>query len=335
MLDKIKGSLIGGAVGDALGYTVEFMQDSQIFRRFGERGITEYELKDGLARISDDTQMTLFTLEGLLRARNKHKSPGVSNYVGEIYLGYLDWYKTQYNSYDASVKSTRSKLLNIPEMYTPRAPGNTCLSALSTGRCGTIERKINNSKGCGGVMRIAPIPLMLTGKLDIDTVDMISAEAAASTHGHMLGYVPAAFISHIISEIILGKDLPFAVQSARENMYKLFEKCEFTDYFDKKIELAISLAKDSDIDSLDAIREIGEGWVAEETAAISVYCALRYSDSFEDAVVASVNHSGDSDSTGDVTGNIMGAYLGYSSIPNKYLQNLEHRELIEEMANEI
>lgn len=86
------------------------------------------------------------------------------------------------------------------------------------------------------------------------------------------------------------------------------------------------------MDDLDAIREIGQGWVAEETLAIAVYCSIKYQDDFTRAVTASVNHDGDSDSTGAVTGNIMGAYLGIRKIPQKYIEPLELKEVIEEIA---
>lgn len=334
MLDKIKGSLIGGAVGDALGYAVEFLQDSTIFAKYGERGITEYELTDGKALISDDTQMTMFTAEGLLRAKAKHKTPTVENYVEEIHRAYLDWYTTQLGGFDPSLQRADSPLLSIPELYACRAPGVTCCSALRQGVCGTIENRVNNSKGCGGVMRIAPVPLMLTADASVstETSDMISLRAAAITHGHDLGFVPAAFVSHVISEILLGKDILTAVTLARECLEKY--PCDYDElaYFDGKIAMAIELAQDADIDELDAIRYIGQGWVAEETAAIAVYCALKHSQDFEAAMIAAVNHSGDSDSTGAVTGNILGAYLGYSAIPCKFIDNLELKDELIELA---
>ena len=65
--DRIRGSLVGGAVGDALGYPVEFMSYAGIVRKYGDNGIVRYELdmNSGKALISDDTQMTLFTACGL------------------------------------------------------------------------------------------------------------------------------------------------------------------------------------------------------------------------------------------------------------------------------
>ena len=80
---------------------------------------------------------------------------------------------------------------------------------------------------------------------------------------------------------------------------------------------------------------IGEGWVAEETLAIAIYSSLKYSSSFEDAIICAVNHDGDSDSTGAVAGNIMGAYLGYDSIPEYYINNLELKDVIIEIANDL
>lgn len=335
VLDRIKGSLLGGAVGDALGFAVEFLEDEAIFRRYGEKGITECELVNGKALISDDTQMTMFTAEGLLRAKENIVDPSIEDYVKEIYKSYTDWLETQTWEYKAEIVSEHSKLLNTKEMYALRAPGNTCLAVLESGRCGSFELKLNNSKGCGGVMRVAPIALLLApdSTISTKTIDIISARSAAITHSHELGYIPAAFLTHIISEILRGSNLYNAIKSAQNAMSELFDRNENLDYFAQLIDKAVELAtNDREEDDLDAIRELGQGWVAEETVAIAVYCSLKYQDDFEKAIIASVNHSGDSDSTGAVTGNIIGAMVGYSNIPSKFIENLELRVELEELA---
>ena len=56
--------------------------------------------------------------------------------------------------------ATSSCLLDIKEIFAQRAPGNTCISALESGAMGTIEKHINDSKGCGGVMRAAPVGML-------------------------------------------------------------------------------------------------------------------------------------------------------------------------------
>ena len=97
---------------------------------------------------------------------------------------------------------------------------------------------------------------------------------------------------------------------------------------------AVRLAE-TEIDNLKAIHSLGEGWVAEETLAIAVYCAIKYSENFEKAIITSVNHSGDSDSTGAVTGNILGAYLGFERIPKRFVDKLELKDIIIELADDL
>lgn len=338
-LDKIRGCLIGGAVGDALGYAVEFDEDSHIFQKYGERGITEYSLVNGVAPISDDTQMTLFTANGLLLGTTRGMTRGImGSYPSYIALCYKDWLRTQTADEFGFEPPEYSWLNNIPEMNHSRAPGRTCISYLMHNNLGTTTDPKNNSKGCGGVMRVAPIGLYFEGKrYTIDEIDMIGAEAAALTHGHELGYIPAAMLVHIIHLLAHnpGVSVKDAVVDAKAAISRLFPKAEhLTDMLDLT-DKAINLAAESEIDELDAIRELGEGWVAEETLAIAIYCSLKYQNDFEKAMIASVNHSGDSDSTGAVTGNILGAHLGMQAIPEKFLTRLELKDTIIEIADDL
>ena len=186
-------------------------------------------------------------------------------------------------------------------------------------------------------MRVAPIGLYFeTEKLDIDKIDMIGAEVAALTHGHELGYIPAAGLVHIVQLLSHNEDISLldAVLDMKEALQRQFyDKSHLAEQIEL-IDKAIELSKE-DINDLDAINELGEGWVAEETLAIAIYCSLKYNYDFEKAIIASVNHSGDSDSTGAVTGNILGAYLGLKGIPQKYLDNLELKDVILEMADDL
>lgn len=338
-IDKYRGCLIGGAVGDALGYAVEFMEDSHIFHKYGERGITEYSLVNGVAPISDDTQMTLFTANGLLIGTTRGMTRGImGSYPSYIALCYKDWLRTQTADEFGFEPPEYSWLNNIPEMNHSRAPGRTCISYLMHNNLGTPSDPKNNSKGCGGVMRVAPIGLYFEGKsYTIDEIDMIGAEAAALTHGHELGYIPAAMLVHIVHLLSHNTNISVldAVLDAKEAITRLFSKAEHLNEMLELTDKAISLASENDVDELDAIRDLGEGWVAEETLAIAIYCSLKYENDFEKAMIASVNHSGDSDSTGAVTGNILGAHLGMSAIPEKFLNNLELKETILEIADDL
>ena len=185
-------------------------------------------------------------------------------------------------------------------------------------------------------MRVAPISLYFCDTLvSYEQSDMIGAEAAALTHGHDLGYIPAAALVHIVRKVA-ESDIPLkdVVSDSINAMEKLFPKaehiCDFTAIMQKAIQLA-----ELDMDDFSAIHLLGEGWVAEETLAIAVYCALKYENDFDMALRTAVNHNGDSDSTGVVCGNILGAYLGYNAIPQKYKERLELLDLICETADNL
>ena len=338
--NRFLGCLLGGAVGDALGYPVEFMREPEIFGRYGARGITRYELRDGKALISDDTQMTLFTAVGLLIRKTRGMMRGIGGVHRDyIRMAYLDWLDTQTRIYPCKSEHFRvSWLANFEEFYHRRAPGKTCMTALLNGGNGTIEAPANNSKGCGGVMRVAPIGLYLCddGYWSKSEIDMLGAEAAAITHGHELGYIPAAALVHIIHAVASGEqtDLASAAAEAVDAMPALYPEAKEMPRFVSLMRQAIELSQ-KDMDDLAAVLTLGRGWVAEETLAIAVYCALKYADDFEKAVITAVNHGGDSDSTGAVTGSILGAYLGVDAIPAFYLKDLELKDFIEEIAEDL
>lgn len=337
-LNKIMGSLVGGAAGDALGYAVEFMREKEIFEEFGGSGITEYDLSGGKAVISDDTQMTLFTAMGLIAAARRAvlDDRPVYRYLSCIIPCYQDWYHTQMKNYPYKPKIAEDYLMDIPELFARRAPGNTCLSAIREGCDGSPEEPINNSKGCGGIMRVAPIGLFFAGsEVSQKKVDELGARAAALTHGHPLGYLPAAVLVHIISKIMEGASVKDAVKDAAWAVQVDYKDSPgYTRKIADLIEKALELSESGKSD-LDAIHELGEGWVGEETMAIAVYCALKYPDDLDRCLIAAVNHNGDSDSTGAVAGNIVGAAIGFDRIPEKYLRDLEMKDLICKVAEDL
>lgn len=323
-----RGCLIGGAIGDAMGWPVEFSKFEDIKNKYGKNGVTNLTLgTNGKAEITDDTQMTLFTAEGILRAEKFSTKGGVYNPSLTVYYAYLYWIHTQgYPKNNILKQVYESNLVNIKELHEKRAPGLSCLSALLSGKQGTVKEPINNSKGCGGVMRVAPIGLLYTKKRAFQ----VAIDCAAITHGHPLGYLPAGALAYIIASIIEGRELEISVEGAISELkdYRGSAGCI------RLIIKAVALAK-SNKDPVEAIAELGEGWVGEEALAISVYCALKYESDFRKAIIASVNHDGDSDSTGAITGNILGAYLGLNSIPQLWVDSIELADVINEISDQL
>lgn len=347
MINRVRGSLIGGAAGDALGYAVEFMRLGEIKNTYGKNGITEYDLnpeflsQSGKGFFSDDTQMTLFTANGILMYDAHNHDEELAHYV---YLAYLDWMMTQTSPHRLIPRHNKGYihhtwLYEIPELHHRRAPGNTCITALSSGEMGTIREPLNDSKGCGGVMRVAPAALRYIPENDEDfrTIDTYGAEIAAITHGHSLGWLPAALLTHIIARVMQSCPLTEAINDAWKVNRDLFSGIISDRHFDEMndlIELALKLSGSKNDDETN-IREIGQGWTGDEALAVSLYCALRYEHDFSGALISSVNHNGDSDSTGAVTGNIVGAIVGYDSIADKWKDKLELRDLILELSDDL
>ena len=327
--DLFRGCLIGGAAGDALGYTVEFWGERDIFQEYGSRGITAYEKVKGLARISDDTQMTMFTAAGLLKGEP---------YPENVYQSYLDWLSTQ----DMSARvldghKSATWLSSVEELYALRAPGGTCLSALRSGKMGTIEEPLNHSKGCGGVMRSAPAGLFAgSDEKAAERAALLGAQVSVITHGHPLGYLPGAALAHIVWKLTHSENVTIreAVADTADVLQNLFAGDEYLPRFLDTLNQAVSLADNGETD-LENIHALGEGWVGDEALFIGVYCAVKYPDDIDSALIAAVNHRGDSDSTGAVAGNIVGAHLGLSGIPEKYTEDLELKKEILTLADDL
>ena len=316
--------MLGGAVGDALGAPMEFDSLADIRARHGPNGVSEFLPAFGrVGAISDDTQMTLFTAEGLLRGYVRAAARGLCHMESMLGAAYLRWLHTQgelpaKREDEASVPS--GWLMTHQALFARRAPGQTCLSALLETERGAPAR--NNSKGCGGVMRVAPVGLLnSSGDAFRDGVTV-----AALTHGHPTGSVSAGALALIISRLVAGDSVASATESARERLLGYAQAEETLRALDAAIEMAEERPDDH-----DAIAELGEGWVAEEALSIALYCALC-ARSFEHGVVLAVNHDGDSDSTGSIAGQILGALMGVAAIPERLLSQLELRAVIEQVA---
>jgi ADP-ribosylglycohydrolase len=328
--DRIRGCLLGGAVGDALGAPIEFDSLREIRARFGAEGLLEPTPAFGrVGAITDDTQMTLFTAEGLILAARDPAFSGRSGMVRSVHRAYLRWLRTQgeHSTHPTFERSDEGWLLGVEALHSRRDPGNTCLSALRAPRMGSGEQPLNHSKGCGGVMRIAPVGLAGA----VGDPFAVGCEIAAITHGHPSGFLAAGFQALAIREAAAGTPLRAACREAMEELrrHPSHEECATA------VERALSLSAEKRGEaSPEDVESLGGGWVAEEALAIGVFCALAAPD-FESALRLAVNHGGDSDSTGAIAGNLLGASLGEAAIPVRWLDVLELREEIARLAGEL
>jgi ADP-ribosyl-[dinitrogen reductase] hydrolase len=319
---RFRGCLLGGAVGDALGAGIEFLSLAEIRARFGPSGVTGYVPAYGrTGAITDDTQMTLFTAEGLISAElHGGADPGG---LDGIWRAYQRWLSTQ-RGHRGAAEEAAGWLLRHSFLHSARAPGTTCLSALEFGHPGSMREPVNDSKGCGGVMRVAPIGLAAA-----DDPFILGCEAAALTHGHPSGYLAAGALALMVSQLAAGMSLAGAIGPALIRLRQQEGGGEVAAALDGAVAAAQHGAA-----TAAAIAPLGQGWVAEEALAIAVYSALA-GDGFRSSLLVAVNHGGDSDSTGAICGNLLGAARGEQAIDADLLDDLEGADVIRQVADDL
>ncbi len=321
--EKAQGCLLLGAIGDALGAPVEFMSYADILEKYADQSSSTTPVINGIqwldeaygtkGAITDDTQMTLFAAESLVTAYRRGEARGIlAPYWTYTSKAYKDWFRTQSaNSHSENLENAWSseELLSTITKQGRRSPGNTCLGALQELSEQFPEPAKNNSKGCGTVMRAAPIGIFFGNLIDdispanLKRVYDEGVADAAITHGHPVAQHASAVLAVIITLLLHDQ----GIESAINTSLKLCTNNEITNLCRKALDLSVAPPQQANI------KELGGGWTGDEALAIAIYCSL-YRDrgvlSLEDCLRLAVNHDGDSDSTGAITGNIIGAACG-------------------------
>ena len=316
--------LLGGAIGDALGYRVEFDSLVAIRRKHGEEGI-RLANAGGLLEVSDDTQMSLFTLEGQVRAARDGMP-----LIDAIRHAYLDWLRTQSGRSAAESAKAGAGLLRHRVLWQLQAPGNTCLSALRAGGHGSAEKPINDSKGCGGVMRTAPLGFLADGPTEAEVFDH-GVVAAALTHGHPDGYAPAGVMALAVRQLIDGATWIEAIE-AGVSAVQVHREAIGT----RQLLHEVGVALNSTADARASARpsgSFGQGWVGDEALAVGLHAAAT-AKNFAEAIEVATNHDGDSDSTASIAGQLYGAKHGLASLPSEAVYRLDVLEPMLELYAE-
>lgn len=319
---------MGGAVGDALGSGIEFQTIEQIRADHGPDGVTGLTGGYGhLAPLTDDTQMTLFTAEGLIRA-SVRSDRGICHPPSVVWHAYLRWLTTQGERPQAEIAGDPGWLVGNGLLHARRAPGNACLSGLRSRVRPTREVPVNpDSKGCGTVMRSAPFGWL---PWDPDRIWSLTGECAALTHGHPTAREAASAFAVLVHHLIGGSSLVDGLEDVLGRLLAVgAEGAETHQALTRARELAVTGVPPGP----EQVARLGQGWVAEEALAIAVYCALACEDPAA-ALLAAVNHSGDSDSTGAITGNLVGAACGDLALPLRWVIELEGRGLLLQVADD-
>ncbi|MBN1172404.1 MAG: ADP-ribosylglycohydrolase family protein [Micromonosporaceae bacterium] len=318
------GSMFGLAYGDALGAPTEFLTVAMIEERFGEGG--PRELVGVPARVTDDTQMA-------------------------IAVGWSLWTVAQPEGAGRLTPQTLEPVLRqrfVAWLASPdnnRAPGNTCLVACESLRQGKpwVEASVADSKGCGANMRVTPVGLM--PGLDLQDLAGAAQLQAAMTHGHPTALAASELTAYATRLLRDGRDLADVPEALLDRCCE--RRCSYDEEWlgdlwrrsgDPDAAAFISRGWDECTAALhrlvtamehpdrrsDPCLATGEGWIAEETLATALYCALLYADDPVGALARAATTSGDSDSIAAVCGALLGAAYGMSAWPVAWLDRIEY-----------
>ncbi|MFC5215786.1 ADP-ribosylglycohydrolase family protein [Streptomyces coerulescens] len=316
------GSLLGLALGDALGFPTEFNDVPSILAKCGPW--REMELPTP-AIVTDDTQMTLALGKGLRTAMDRGVL-GPKRLERPVREEFVDWYQSPENN---------------------RAPGRTCLVA-----CNLLKNENRpwqdasqiGSKGCGANMRVAPIGLV-PGLSDEQRAGAAQLQSAL-THGHPTALAASDLTAHAVRLLAQGAEPTGLVGLLRsyayENRTRYHERWLgdlWTRSQDPDPEHFIARGWDECLGVLDrlqqAVRTVspetdpclatGEGWIAEEAMASGLLCFLWFVDEPLTALRRAACTSGDSDSIACLTGAFAGAWLGADVWPAEWADRIEYR----------
>lgn len=297
---QIEAVIFGLALGDALGYPVEFISLQAIRQKYPPNGIQNLPFP---AYYSDDTQMTLALAEGIMDVGVHAPIDSLMQSVGNQFI----------------------KWLNSPDNN--RAPGRTCITGVKHFQSGVpwSESGIVESKGCGSAMRVAPLGYIYQN--DEVRLREVSIATSQITHRH-----PTAIAATVAAAYLVKLALDAVpISSYMSRLYEFVSG--ISDEFDLAI-LRVGHVLGWANEDL-ALDHIGQGWIGEEAVALALYCVLRYPDDYLACIRRAANTNGDSDSIACIAGGIMGARLGLSAIPLDWRTNCENALGLSDLAHRI
>nr|WP_223182588.1 MULTISPECIES: ADP-ribosylglycohydrolase family protein [unclassified Streptomyces] len=316
--------MLGGALGDALGFPTEFKDVPSILSSYGPWREMPLPLARGTAYVTDDTQMTLAFARGIRTATDRGPL-APERLVGPLRQEYVDWYRSPENN---------------------RAPGNTCLAACQALMTDALWQDASriHSKGCGANMRVAPVGLV--PGLDDEQRAGAAQLQSALTHGHPTALAASDLTAHAVHLLARGTDPAGLVGRLRSYAYEnrsVYRERWLGDLWTRSQDAdALSFIRRgwdeclAVLERLDAVQRTaepeldpctytGDGWIAEEALATGLLCFLLFPGEPLTALRRAACTRGDSDSIAALAGTFAGAHLGADAWPGEWAERVEYR----------
>ena len=332
-----RGCLLGMAVGDAMGYTVDARSWQEIREDYGPNGLLGYDLVNGYADVTSYTQLAAFTCNGLLFGLTRGQMTGkMAPFIKYIALSSYEWACLQ-RAWGRPNK-TYCWLGRKEEMCRRRCMDTRMLETLNRKNLGTLETPTNNQTGPYSLTAAIGVGLFFhKDRTDQQEIDRLGAEAVALTHGSPTAFLSGAVLTHIISKLLRRPDAPLkkVVLEAVEAM-----KEQFGHQYSQAYDIATLIRHAITYSETHGVRavEVMEKLVCDNAAQVlagAIYACLVSGTDFDRAMIVSVNHSGRSSAVGAITGAILGIRLGEEALPDFYIECLEPAEVLRELADDL
>ena len=333
---RFRGALLGLAVGDAMGYTVDAKTLDEIRADYGPNGLLGYDLVNGYADVTSYTQLAAFSANGLLlgltRGRLRMKMAPLVRYI-EVAI--REWSRSQHY---CEPQKNHCWLSNMAEMKRKRCMDTWMLNLLTRDNLGTMEEPISRSDYPTALTEVIPVAL-LSDITDIsqEELNRLGAETVALTHGDATAFLSGAALTHAMSQLLRYPEMTIAerVQDVIDAIQLQFgrEYAQTTKLWEL-LQLAMMLADSEDISQVDAMEQLGCRTAPEVLAGALYACATSHGD-FDAAMITAVNHSGRSAAVGAITGALLGLFLGEDALPEFYMECLEPTQILRELADDL
>lgn len=334
-LSSFRGCLLGLAVGDAMGYTVSDQTMAQIRENYGPNGLLGYDLVNGYAYVTSYTQLAAYACNGLLMGMTRGQMRGVmAPYVRYVSLAEQEW--ARFQSYRRDPGPRSCWISGEQSLRFRRCTDNLMLDTLSKGITGTMEDQKNRFQTPGALTAAVPVGLFFDpNRMERSEVVRLGAEVVALTHGSPSAFLTGAAIAYMVSRVTWDGDRD--LRRVAEDTVTMLKTEYGTPYpkavnelcglIRKALELSVQILI-PEPEAMDQLRCNS----APGILAGAVYAAICHPKSLDEALIAAVNHSGDSAAVGALAGALVGALVGADQIHGFYLEGLEPAQVLETLA---
>ncbi|MDX3529692.1 ADP-ribosylglycohydrolase family protein [Streptomyces sp. ID05-39B] len=324
---RVRGTLLGSAVGDALGAAVDRLGLEEIRQAHGPEGLVDLAPAHGRrGAVTHLTQLTLFSVDGLIRAQVR-RDTGAWYPPADLHRAYLRWAATQRDWGPDLRRKDDGWLAHEEWLYVRRDPARSLLLGFGDDIMGTLDApKSPGEDGPEATARSAPFGLLVGWEPQL--VAQLAVECAAQTHGHPAGYLAAGAYAVTVHALARGDSLDGAVQRA----LALLSARPGHEPVSEALQHALGAVRQG-LPGPARVAELAGAGTAPAVLAAAVYCALVAED-VRHGLLLAVNHGAPSAATGALAGGLLGAMHGETALPPAWLAELEGRPTILELADD-